>query len=309
MWKTQSLTQVLTPTAIALGNFDGLHRGHQQVIRSILDISDSVATVVTFDPHPHTFFTGRQRPLLTPRTEKVHQLEALGLEQLVLLPFDKNLAQLSAERFVQEILLEQLQATYIAVGANFHFGQGRRGNAQMLQTIAQAAGVQVAIAPIEQTDSERISSSGIRQALDQGEITKVNLFLGRSYQLQGTVVQGQQLGRTIGFPTANLQVSADKYLPRSGVYQVRVQSPQSPGLFPKSGQLGVMNIGMRPTVNNTSQTTIEIHLLNWSGDLYGQALSVSLEQFLRPEQKFDSLGALKAQIQRDCEIAQTVALV
>ncbi|MGB0563817.1 MAG: bifunctional riboflavin kinase/FAD synthetase [Spirulinaceae cyanobacterium] len=306
MWITSSLTQVLTPTAIALGNFDGIHRGHQQVIQSICGIPGQVATVVTFDPHPYTFFTGQQRPLLTPRAEKVQQLEQLGIEQLVLLPFDQALSQLSAAQFVQEIVLARLQAAQIAVGADFRFGQHRQGDAPLLKTLAAAAGVPVTIAPLQQLGSERISSSAIRQALDAGEMAQVRQLLGRSYCLMGEVSQGQQLGRTLGFPTANLQLPSEKYLPRSGVYQVRVESPQQPELLPEAGQLGVMNLGCRPSVTAAGQTTVEVHLLNWSGDLYGRQLTVKLERFLRPEQKFSSLAELQAQIRQDCAIAQAL---
>lgn len=277
-------------------------------MQAICGIPGLVATVVTFDPHPYTFFTGRQRPLLTPRTEKAQQLAWLGIEQLLLLPFDQALAQLSAEQFVQEIVIDALQASQIAVGADFRFGQQRRGDAQVLKTLATAAGAAVTIAPLEVVGNERISSSAIRQALDAGAMAQVTQLLGRPYCLMGEVIQGQQLGRTLGFPTANLQVPPEKYLPRSGVYQVRVES-QQPGPLPPLGQLGVMNLGCRPSVTATGQTTIEVHLLNWSGDLYGQQLTVKLERFLRPEQKFASLAELQAQIRRDCAIAQTLTPV
>ena len=143
-------------------------------------------------------------------------------------------------------------------------------------------------------DHERISSSAVRQALEAGDVVRAKQLLGRAYTLTGTVIQGKQLGRTLGFPTANLDVLAEKFIPHRGVYQVQVESPA----FVQS-QLGVMNIGSRPTVDGTDQT-IEVHILDWSGDLYGHTMTVHLEQFLRPEQKFESLDALKAQIQLDC---------
>lgn len=304
MWIASSLNQVLTPTAIALGNFDGLHLGHQRVIQTVQTISGGHTTVVTFNPHPHRFFTGIQRPLLTPLDEKVKKLEALEVEQLLLLPFDQALARLSAIAFVEHVLLDQLQASHIAVGANFRFGHQRQGTAELLQDVARKAGVETTVVTLEHSHHERISSSAIRQALDSGDIAKVTRCLDAPYPLLGSVVRGQQLGRTIGFPTANLQVPRDKYLPRLGAYRVRVFSPTCDRVADE-GQLGVMNIGRRPTITDTAQTTVEIHLLHWSGDLYGQQLQVEIDQFLRPEQKFASLEELKAQIQQDCAIAQT----
>ncbi|MCW6036049.1 bifunctional riboflavin kinase/FAD synthetase [Spirulina subsalsa FACHB-351] len=317
---TSSPTTVLTPTAIALGNFDGIHRGHQKVVRPVLDPvldSDRVIvhshpptgqergsvhvypTVVTFKPHPQEFFSGQKRQLLTPLGEKAQILERLGIEQLVLLPFDQDLAALSPQDFVEHLLINQLQATRIAVGADFRFGHKRAGTVEDLQAIAQKFGCEVLITPLHRLETERISSSQIRQALINGDILRANNLLGRSYSITGTVVTGQQLGRTIGFPTANLEVSEDKLLPRHGVYSVRVWS--NPEASPPSApQIGVMNLGCRPTVDNSHQRTLEIHILGWSGDLYGQTLTITLEQFLRPEQKFSSLDELKQQIAQDC---------
>lgn len=332
------LTAALTPTFVALGNFDGVHRGHQQVIQSVypekpiavprqemywyrsaktVERSDSPGltfhkrqrslgtrqtkqpylTVVTFQPHPQEFFTGQPRSLLTPLVEKVIHLQGLGIEQLVLLPFNRELASLSPEEFVQRILVDQLQAQRISVGFDFRFGYQRAGTAADLKAIATTYGIQVVIVPPQTCEGERISSSAIRQALQQGKLHRANRLLGRSYSLVGQVIRGQQLGQQIGFPTANLQLPAEKYLPCQGVYCVRVQ-----GAILEHPQIGVMNLGCRPTIDGTQQT-IEVHLLDWSGNLYEQALTVYLDQFLRPEQRFASVSALKAQIQADCAAA------
>lgn len=340
MWVTSSLTTALTPTAIALGNFDGVHRGHQQVIRPILqntEASQSIAvtppvvdsqgrmealrgsdlengerprcgrriygTVATFNPHPREFFSGKSWKLLTPYAEKIQQLSLLGVEQLLLLPFDQELASLSPQDFVEKILVQQLQATHVSVGQDFHFGYRRSGTATDLQAIASSYGIEVSIVSLQMCQGERISSSLIRQALQDGDIRQANLRLGRPYTITGVVVKGQQLGRTIGFPTANLQLPSEKFLPRHGVYCVRVHSPSLPSLA--SSHAAVMNIGQRPTVNGIN-VTVEVHLLDWSGDLYGETLTVSLEEFLRPEQKFASLDELKTQIQTDCEAARAI---
>lgn len=323
MWITSSPAKSLTPSAVALGNFDGVHRGHQKVIQPVLNFAGAslhnYATVVTFNPHPQEFFTGQSRALLTPVNEKVQQLLRLGVEQLVLLPFDQELAALSPQQFVDNILVQQLSSQRISVGEDFRFGRSRGGNATELQAIAATYGIPVTIVPLQTCEGERISSSSIRKALQQGDLQCANQLLGRPYTLIGTVVKGQQLGRTIGFPTANVQVPPKKFLPRQGVYAVRVliaegtQSIQEevkiPQLFNlESEQLsdfvGVMNIGYRPTVDGTNPT-VEVHLLNWCGDLYGKTITVQLEKFLRPEQKFASLEALKAQIQADCAIASS----
>lgn len=301
MWITSSLDTVRTPTFVALGNFDGVHRGHQRVIEPIL--SASVATVVTFYPHPHEFFTGQRRQLLTPLDEKVELLQSLGVEQLVLLPFDQELADMPPVEFVETILLKRLQARQISVGQDFCFGYRRSGTTQDLQTIAARHGVSVQIVPLHTQNGDRISSSAIRQALQDGELATANQLLGRPYTLIGKVVHGQQLGRTIGFPTANLQPPPEKFLPRQGVYSVYVHClalPADERMLP-----GVMNIGHRPTLDGIKQT-IEVHLLNWSGNLYDQTLTVSLVKFLRPEQKFPSLDALKTQIQLDCDMARSL---
>jgi len=310
---TLSLTPVLTPTAVALGNFDGVHQGHRQVIQPILkplrQTGETLCkTVVTFHPHPQEFFSGQPRSLLTPLDEKVAQLKELGVEQLVMLPFDRELACLSPEDFVEQILVDKLQARLVSVGLDFCFGKGRKGTAGDLKEIASRYGVEVVIAPLKLLNETRISSSRIRQALLEGNVQYANYLLGRPYSLVGQVVQGRQLGRTIGFPTANLQLPPEKFLPCSGVYAVRVLvCDRTDGLLTcEVAQLpGVMNLGTRPTVNGIGLVA-EVHALDWSGNWYGKILSVQLEHFLRPEQKFASLEQLTAQIQADCKTARTL---
>ncbi|NJM76803.1 MAG: bifunctional riboflavin kinase/FAD synthetase [Acaryochloridaceae cyanobacterium RU_4_10] len=308
-----SLENCLQPTQVALGNFDGVHLGHRAVIETLLPAGLNAvasgcsearghATVVSFNPHPQVFFSGQSKPLLTVLPEKVELLQALGVEQLVLLPFDRALADLTPEEFVEKILVRQLQAKKISVGFNFCFGRNRSGTVEDLQTIAHQYSIPVRVVPPETIEGTQVSSSEIREALSTGNIHRANRFLGRTYALTGTVVEGQKLGRTLGFPTANLSVSEQKLIPRQGVYRVEVSGPT---LTQK--QMGVMNIGLRPTVDGTRQT-LEVHLLDWSGDLYGNTVTVSLEQFLRPEQKFESLDALKDQIRHDCEQARSQSI-
>ncbi len=301
VWIATSRESIKTPTAIALGNFDGIHRGHQIVLQSILanEKPHLYPSVVSFTPHPREFFTGEKLQLLTPVTEKAQILDNLGIEQLILLPFDRALASLSPQDFVAEIIVKQLQANIISVGEDFRFGYQRQGTARDLQTIAANFGIVVHLNNLHQCRhrdrSVRISSSLIRQALLAGDMTEANFMLGRSYTLVGEVVEGQRLGRTIGFPTANLQVPDNKFLPRFGVYAVNAK-------IDNTSVKGVMNIGCRPTVEGNSPT-VEVHLLNWSGNLYGKTIMVELEKFLRSEQKFPSLDALKEQIAADCQAA------
>lgn len=309
---TSSLHSVLTPTAVALGNFDGVHQGHRQVIRPIWDSAIQfpamVKTVVTFNPHPQEFFSGQSRSLLTPLEEKVAQLEELGIEQLVLLPFDRELANLSPEQFVSLILVEGLHAKRVSVGRDFCFGKGRTGTADDLKAIAATYGVRVAIAELQRWDETRISSSAIRQCLLASDVQTANTLLGRPYSLVGQVVQGQQVGRILGFPTANLQLPPEKFLPALGVYAVRVQVCDRQEGYLRCDSpciAGVFNLGHRPTVDGT-RLVPEVHLFDWTEDLYGKVLSVHLEQYIRKEQKFDSLEALKAQIQTDCEMARSL---
>jgi riboflavin kinase / FMN adenylyltransferase len=299
------LGKAITPTAIALGNFDGVHRGHQRVIMpAIAPAEGLVSTVLTFNPHPQEFFTGTTRLLLTPIAEKIEQLSALGVQQLVLLPFNRAIAALTPQEFMQQILIDQLQAQQISVGFNFRFGCKRCGSVEDLKAMW---GDRLNIVPeqlmhdaLDHKDGDaqvRISSSAIRAALAQGDIDTAHTLLGRPYSLMGQVVAGQQMGRKLGFPTANLNLDPQKFLPRDGVYAVQVMNLADTPL------MAVMNIGVRPTVTGDRVRTVEVHLLNWSGDLYGQELCVHLAKFLRPEQKFDSLDALKQQIKTDCEIA------
>lgn len=312
---TSTLTNSLTPTAVALGNFDGIHQGHRQVIQPILKSPNRVgippyATVVTFHPHPQEFFTGQPRSLLTPLEEKASQLQLLGVDQLVLLPFDQELASLTPEQFVAEILVKGLQAKQISVGLDFCFGRQRMGTTQELCTIAANYGIEVAIAPLKLLDGHRISSSAIREALQQGDIQQANYLLGRPYSLVGEVIQGQQLGRQLGFPTANLKFPPEKFLPCSGVYAVWVSlCDRTDSVLTESSSAipGVMNLGYRPTVDG-NRLVAEVHLFDWSADLYGKTVSVHFTQFLRSEQKFASLDELKAQIQADCTAAKAILL-
>lgn len=291
-----------TPTAIALGNFDGVHRGHQRVIRTLIEAAplDCYRSIITFSPHPQAFFTGKKRLLLTPEAEKRALLCHYGIEQVIVLPFTQQLAQLSPLEFIEQILIQQLQVKVLSVGFNFGFGRGRSGTAEDLRTLCAAFGIPVYIVPPYCHSGARVSSSAIRAALATGDVELARELLGRPYTLTGTVVYGQQLGRQLGFPTANLAIPPDKLLPRRGVYACRVTAASF-----NRPQLGVVNIGVRPTVAGRAVTT-EVHLLNWQGNLYNHELTLHLEAFIRPEMQFAALADLQSQIARDCQAAATL---
>lgn len=293
------------PRAIALGNFDGVHQGHQKVIQPIFSCElppNTSPSLVTFFPHPQEFFSGEKKPLLTPIEEKSILLENLGVKELILLPFSQELANLTPEEFVLEILIKKINAVFISIGEDFRFGYQRQGDAQSLKQIASKYNVHINItteqkiitSSPEKQSSQRISSSFIRNNLNQGKITEANQMLGREYQLTGKVVTGKQLGRTIGFPTANLAIPAEKFVPKNGVYAVKVTVEDTDYIDLPA----VMNIGNRPTVQGKNKT-IEVHMFDWQEDLYEQNLLVKLVEFIRPEQKFASLEQLKTQIGLD----------
>jgi len=321
VWVTSLTSEILQPNAIALGNFDGVHRGHREVLQPVLKASEVIGctlgtnvnqekktsiykTVVSFSPHPQEFFTGQQRKLLTPLAEEITYLEQIGIEQLILLPFDRELASLSPQDFVEKLLIETIGARLISVGEDFRFGHQRQGNAETLKAIAFSYGVEVNITRLQNLNQERISSSQIRQSLETGDIEIANAMLGREYQIIGKIIKGQQLGQKLGFPTANLEVSPLKFLPRHGVYLVRVTLLEQEN----TSHWGLTNIGYRPTVDGHS-LTVETHLLDWSGDLYNQNVVINLLKFLRPEQKFSSVDALIAQISQDIQIARQLQSV
>lgn len=299
--------KILRPTAVALGNFDGVHRGHRQVIEPILNFrsaslaNESIplnqfsrqtyATVVSFDPHPREFFTGKTYALLTPLKEKVQQMQNVGVEQLAIFPFNQELANLSPQQFVEKILVQQLGAQQISVGEDFCFGKARAGTTTDLRAIAATYNIPVTIVPLQKSDRERISSSLIRQALLQGDLEYAKQLLGRPYTLTGTLIKSQQQNRTACFPTAMLQLPPEKLIPRQGIYGGRVSMEEG-------AKLVVTNIYIRPTANETS-SSVEVHLLDWVDELYNKTVTVYLEKFLRPEPQTVSQESLRMSIQAD----------
>lgn len=296
----------LRPTAIALGSFDGLHQGHRRVIAAVTappDAEGLTPTVVSFWPHPREVLHGDTRLRLDLPEEKLELLEPLGIRQLVLVPFSRELAALSPEAFVEQVLVGQLQARQVAVGDNFRFGAGRSGDAEALVRIGAGFGMRVSVLPMLWDGPERVSSSRIRRALAAGDIVEATRLLERPYRFRGQVVQGRGLGRQLGWPTANLQVDGRKFLPLEGVYAawawVGGPDEHSEGPLP-----AVMNLGPQPTVDPDAPSAVEVHLLDTRRELVGRTLTVQPIALLRRQQRFDGLDQLRAQISRDADQAR-----
>ena len=284
---------------MALGSFDGLHPGHRSVIAAVTERAAQrhlVPTVVSFWPHPREVLFAEARLRLDLPSEKLALLEPLGIEQLVLVPFTRDLAALSPEAFVQQVLHEQLQAGLVVVGANFRFGAGRSGTTTTLQQLGAERGIEVQIQPLLAEGEEQFSSSRIRRALAAGDLLEATRLLGRPYRFGGTVVSGRGLGRQLGWPTANLQVDGRKFLPLEGVYAAWAW-------LGEERLAAVMNLGPQPTVDPTAPSAVEVHLLGRTLDLNGSELLVEPVQLLRIQQRFENLEALVQQIQRDAESA------
>ncbi len=294
---------------VALGNFDGVHLGHQAILAEATRIAGKAGaklSVLTFEPHPREMFQpGMPAYRLTPFRIKARQLEELGAEDLFVLHFDEVLAALEAEAFVEEVLVRGLGARHVVVGYNFAFGHRRQGNVERLRTLAEAHGFGVtSLEPVENADGVTYSSTMIRDFLMRGEPGRASALLGRYWEIEGRVEHGDERGRTIGFPTAN--VALDEYIvPALGVYAVRAGVDHGTETVWHDG---AANLGRRPTVDGKS-LTLEVHLFDFGGDLYGQHLRVELVERLRAEKKFDGLDALKAQIARDCADARRILAV
>lgn len=283
-----------------IGNFDGVHRGHQRILEQVLAKAKArklKSAVMLFEPQPQEFFAPDTAPprLMTLR-DKVRALETAGVDLVLCCRFDDAFRCQSAEQFVQRILVDGLGVKYLVVGDDFRFGAGRDGDFAYLQRAGQSYGFAVTDTPTCAAEEERVSSTRIRANLQQGDLAQVELLLGRPYRISGRVRHGAKLGRQLNTPTANLAMRHVQS-PVAGVYNVRVNGA---GL---NHAPGVANVGTRPTVNGTDNR-LEVHLLDYSGDLYGQYLQVEFLQFQREEKKFDGLEALKAAIQQDIDHAR-----
>tara|TARA_Y100001978_G_scaffold167826_1_gene156056 strand:- start:37 stop:963 length:927 start_codon:yes stop_codon:yes gene_type:complete len=291
------------PTALALGSFDGLHLGHKKVIKAILNEPIGVPTVVSFWPHPREVLFGESRLRLDLPSEKTLLLEPLGIEQLVLVPFNKSLACKTAEAFVDEILIKTLHAKHIAVGENFRFGRNREGDISTLKRIGESKDIEISIVPILEDNFGRLSSSRVRKALTNGDLKHANYLLQRPYTFRGKVERGKGLGKKLGWPTANLKIDGRKFLPSLGVYAVWASIADKKERFS-----AVMNLGPQPTIDPNAPSAVEVHLLNKDINLLGHELLIEPVQRIRPQKKFESIEALCNQIKLDSILAREILL-
>lgn len=286
-------------SAVAIGKFDGIHRGHRVLIDDILRRKEEglVTVVLTFEPSPAAFFSDKEYKGLTTRDEKRRIFNKLGVDVLFEYPLNGETASVSPEKFVSDILKDKLHASYVACGPDFTFGQGGSGNVSLLKEMGTSLGFEVAVHDKKSEGDIEISSSLIRNEVESGNMENVTEYIGAPYSVTGIVQKGRQIGRTIGMPTVNLLPENDKLLPPFGVYKSMVS-------FKGGHYKGITNIGVNPTVTDEKKVTVETHIFDFDEDIYGLTIIVNLLHFIRPERKFSNTLELKQQIEKDIEIAR-----
>ncbi|QJW90575.1 bifunctional riboflavin kinase/FAD synthetase [Spirosoma taeanense] len=297
--------QPLPYAVVTSGTFDGVHRGHQTILARLTEVARTnggQSVLITYWPHPRTVVSNDSQnlKLLTTLDEKIELLEQAGVDHLVVIPFTRSFSQLTSEEYIRQILIEKIGTQKLVIGYDHRFGRDREGGFDYIKAHQAEYGFGVEEIPRQDVEAVGVSSSKIRAALNEGYVQIANRFLGRPYSLTGTIVKGQQLGRTIGFPTANMQVDDPiKLIPANGVYAVFVlHGGQTYG--------GMLNIGFRPTVAGTHQT-IETYIFDFDKEIYGEHMTLEFYEFLRPEKKFDGLPALVNQLKRD-DLSARIAL-
>ena len=294
-------SEVKEPTSLAIGSFDGLHEGHRTLIKSVVNEYEYTPTIASFWPHPREILFKETRLRLDLPSEKLPLLENLGIKQLVLIPFDLELSRLSAEEFINGILINQLQARSISVGENFRFGYKRRGDINTIKNSIKNKNIKLNIVPLLEDQEGRISSSRVRNLLLQSDLVKAKDLLKRPYSFSGKVVKGKGIGKKIGFPTANLQIDGRKFLPGEGVYAAWTKEINSGIKFPS-----VMNLGPQPTINPLSPSAVEVHIIDKNINLYDLELFVEPIQMIRTQIRFSNMEELAKQISKDKELAKTI---
>lgn len=289
-------------TIVTIGTFDGVHIGHQKIIKRIVTVGKKQSlkpTILTFFPHPRMVLQKDANiKLINTMTEKETLLKSFGLENMVVEKFTQDFSRLTAKCFVEDVLVKKLKAKHVIIGYDHHFGRNRSANIEDLKTFGKEYGFEVEEITAQDINDVAVSSTKIRNALFEGDIITANTYLGYPFMLNGQVVKGKGIGRTLDFPTANIEIDETyKLIPKEGVYIVKTK-------IKDNTVFGMMNIGTNPTVNGKSQT-IEVHFFNWETTLYDMKLNVELLERLRDEEKFESIDALKDQLKQDKNNALT----
>src|SRR5580765_3011529 len=291
---------IMRPTVLTLGVFDGLHLGHQRIMQTVVERAkavNAVATAITFDPHPRAVLHPESAPpLLQTLDQRLANFEVLGIEQAIVIPFDKEFAAQPAESFLTNIIHDRLHAKEVYLGKGFAFGRNRGGNIDLLRAMSEKLGFIADEVDEVRIRGQRISSSKIRKLLDTGHVNLARRMLGRPYGVEGVIIRGNRRGHTIGFPTANLKPH-NRVIPRYGVYATA-------SLIGGAWRKSITNIGIRPTFESDSDASIETYIFDFNGDLYGDVLRVRFLHRIRDERKFAGLEELKAQIEKDTRRAR-----
>ena len=287
-------------TILTIGTFDGVHLGHKKILNQLLQKKQETGFetfVFTFDPHPRKVLFPEQTDLklITETEEKINLLNQSGIDHVLLYPFNKNFSEISPEDYISNLLIEKLKAKFIIVGYDHRFGKNREGNLELLLSFTEKYNYEVIEISAEDINSINISSTQIRKAIEAGDIIKANQFLGYDFFVTGKVTEGKKLGRTIGFPTANIVLgSADKIIPKQGVYAVVATI--------KNGTFnGMLNLGINPTVSSNNQLKMEVHLFDFNEEIYNETIKIEFKERIRDEKKFADLSQLKEQLKLDKE--------
>ncbi|MGA1861940.1 bifunctional riboflavin kinase/FAD synthetase [Deferribacter thermophilus] len=293
-WKT------LSPTVITIGNFDGVHIGHQTIIKKVLTLAKEFnlkSGVVTFSPHPIKFFNKNIKLIMTER-KKIEIFEKMGVDYYFNLAFNESIANMDPEIFIREFLVKSLKANFIVVGYDYRFGRKRKGDYELLKMLETKYGFTAFKIPPVKVDDIIVSSSNIRKLLQKGDIELANKMLGRAFSIEGKVVKGDGYGRLLGYPTANLAVE-NELIPANGIYATKCIL---------NGKIynSVTNIGIRPTLVNKNEIRVETHIFDFKKDIYNEFIELEFYNYLREEKKFDNINDLIEQIKKDCEKAKEV---
>ena len=289
---------------VTIGTFDGVHTGHVHILRQLREEAARIGgetVIITFYPHPRKIVSGGSGDirLLNTLEEKIALLSWQQIDHLVIVPFTEAFSQLTAEEYVRDFLLARFHPHTVIIGYDHRFGKGRQGDYQLLEQFSSQTGFELQEIPVHLLDQVSVSSTRIREAIRHADIDTANQLLGYPYFFSGTVITGNRLGRTLGYPTANLeQANSEKLIPADGVYAVEAQLLPTPALFEGPTLKGMMGIGIRPTIGGTPRT-IEVNLFDFDQDIYGREMRVFVKSFLRPELKFNGLDALKAALDQD----------